>query len=557
MSKGPGLDVKRMNLQLNARGYKIVPINEDNVDAVVEQRLLFPKIGERPEMKLQLVKRPRGSNEEKFCMGVVRAYLMLDPDINMTKSKTDNDNGPVLRVIDKVLVELPEFRMFEKYGYWPLHSLILKALRGSTQKDKGYTAEYRARKKKEQEAAKALGTPTGLSAESHKTGAQETRKEASSPAGTPGKEDNRRIDEGVSEGEGENPNTGAGIDEGANANKDRISNEASKDADIEPRDAGGLDQDTDADTNSGMEASFRALDPASGLEATDQGDEELMEEFSIMKLDSIQDDQHEEVGGPILLQAQSPTPASRSRSNPFCATPPPRRSLVRPRPISRPLDSPLFAMNTTATATLGPQKLSNSPPPELEGVTPELIAQLSLLPAATLATFPSYIQVAVAAAKASIATSDSPTLPPTASAFNRALTQAVADAPTNSAPSGKAPTASAHIGELFDDDQYASDAPSASESNPPIDLAQEGPSTQKSTKPIPVKPVEKKTRSKVAAGMEGESTLQTHTKQAPVKANGGKRGKKGVGVDVDEPVHEHSKRPTRTSTRARNVPARR
>ncbi|KDN41844.1 hypothetical protein RSAG8_07215, partial [Rhizoctonia solani AG-8 WAC10335] len=134
-----------------------------------------------------------------------------------------------------------------------------------------------------------------------------------------------------------------------------------------------------------------------------------------------------------------------------------------------------MASDPSIVAASRPRKPNNATSSTLQGVTPECLAHFMLPPAATLATFPPEIQAAVAILKASVATPGTIPRLGTASLSSLAPAKVTIKAQTKVVPkvparkvSAKVSTQLVPIDEPFDDEEYLSDALSASESNLPV-----------------------------------------------------------------------------------------
>ncbi|KAF8750661.1 hypothetical protein RHS01_09086 [Rhizoctonia solani] len=124
----------------------------------------------------------------------------------------------------------------------------------------------------------------------------------------------------------------------------------------------------------------KQMDQSSKVDKSNKFDglnEDTAEEFSFMKLDSAQENKHEETLAPILLQA-----------------------LQLAKPQLQPVPNPLPFGITLASLALLSQKPNNIAPSLPKGIMPKLIAHLVTVPVVTLAMLSPEIQAAEAAAKA-------------------------------------------------------------------------------------------------------------------------------------------------------------
>ncbi|CAE6425440.1 unnamed protein product [Rhizoctonia solani] len=521
MPKPKAPDFSFINSQVGVYGYKLVRKDEvsepdtagGNDGIEVPQKLLFPKIGERPEMKLNVVTKPRGTagrqqfqvwrilgitkKEEEYCKKVLKMYLYLDPGVNMSEAKGNNDKGPIARAIRKAVYELPEFLPFEKYGYWPLDALCLSILKSTSQTAKGYGARARAKKKELAAAQTARETAISKSPEPAESTTLPTATSTTSTASAPPITST-------------SPTTSDTSAKPIASNMKRPKIKEVPSQDTSPKETGNRDADegvghdtckgvrggTDKSTNGepGNDADGDACGYMSLVvpDTPEEDEEDYVGDFSLMNLDQDQDEEPEEtagqLAGPVLPTATSTPSVICSRTHPFSQVAPPRRPLSKALSTDRSVACAVLVASNRASVSPLPSIVSPespSPPastpfagapasaPTLQeppislvptGTSPTILAELANLPVSILITLSGSLQAEVALFKASAMQSVQMTHLDPPSASTSTITQAKIPTPTLSNEAAR----SLAFEEPFDDNAYLSDEPTASEINPPV-----------------------------------------------------------------------------------------
>ncbi|CAE6483398.1 unnamed protein product [Rhizoctonia solani] len=537
-----------------------------------DPRPRFTRDPDRPTIQLKWCKAPRGSPGRSgfdlpglLCMGQggytlvrtrMKEIMIHDPEINMNKSITHNDDEAIRRVCYQALAEFPEFDIFRRQKLWPLKAFVHLILKATSEKhnsirrqledeEAAVRGEVIVRKKK----AKAPDTARARAKVKQLKSAKQAQKlDPSNDSSTPTRSNM------LPEGQVELPSevSGAGNQQTTRDNDRANTN---------------INADPDA-----MDVSFVATRPKTPVDTHEDELQDLTHDLASMSMDPLEDDEAEggteNILGPINPLASStplPTRVTQQPSSLSTASHAPsatadpalvvssKSKAKRPRPKF--VDPAVLANSVPDGATPAILAAAPSPPitsaPLLAPSSTQSLAQGAAIPPANL-TSPSPAELAAQVTKlqllaASLGDAQRAAMPlelwESLSAFTTLTSGSVLAQP----PAPK----SGIDNPPFDGDSDLSDPESASESNRPI--ANQGPTAQSQARNNSNAQKNAKNAAKAKAVLPGvdeavAESVGAKTARAIRAAKGGKGKTVAVTADNEDQVVS-VKEPTRKSSR--------